>query len=67
MHTEGLLVQEEALRLFEQFSDPRTMDFARKHRDGVARFGCFPHRNNVLGRVSSTDELAFLQTPGSRL
>jgi uncharacterized protein (DUF924 family) len=52
--------------LFEQLTDPRTADFARRHRDVIARFGRFPHRNAVLGRVSSAEELAFLQTPGSR-
>ena len=59
-------VQEVALPLFERFSDPRTADFATRHRDVIARFGRFPHRNVLLGRVSSADELAFLQTPGSR-
>jgi uncharacterized protein (DUF924 family) len=66
MHAEDLAVQESALPLFEQFSDPRTADFARRHRDVIARFGRFPHRNAALGRVSSAEELAFLQTPGSR-
>jgi uncharacterized protein (DUF924 family) len=66
MHSEDLAVQEAALPLFERFSDPRTADFARRHRDVIARFGRFPHRNAALGRVSSTEELAFLQTPGSR-
>ena len=66
MHSEDLAVQEAALPLFEQFTDPRTIDFARKHRDVIARFGRFPHRNAALGRVSSAEELAFLQTPGSR-
>lgn len=66
MHAEDLAVQEAALPLFERFSDPRTADFARRHRDVIARFGRFPHRNTLLGRVSSADELAFLQTPGSR-
>ncbi|WP_341882104.1 DUF924 family protein [Synechococcus sp. UW140] len=41
-------------------------DFARPHRDVIARFGRFPHRNALLGRESSAEELAFLQTPGSR-
>ncbi|MEA5417155.1 DUF924 family protein [Synechococcus sp. BA-132 BA5] len=45
----------------------RTADFARRQRDVIARFGCFPHRNAAMGRVSSAEELAFLQTPGSRL
>jgi uncharacterized protein (DUF924 family) len=52
--------------LFERFSDPRSTDFARRHRDVIARFGRVPHRNALLGRVSSAEELAFLQTPGSR-
>lgn len=66
MHSEDLAVQEAALPLFERFSDPRTAGFARRHRDVIARFGRFPHRNEPLGRVSSAEELAFLQTPGSR-
>ena len=66
MHAEDLSVQESALPLFERFSDARTADFARRHRDVIARFGRFPHRNALLGRVSSAEELAFLQTPGSR-
>ena len=66
MHAEDLAVQEVALPLFERFSDPHTADFARRHMDVIARFGRFPHRNALLGRVSSAEELAFLQTPGSR-
>ncbi|WP_341885127.1 DUF924 family protein [Synechococcus sp. UW140] len=66
MHSEDLVEQEAALPLFERFSDPRTADFARQHRDVIARFGRFPHRNALLGRESSAEELAFLQTPGSR-
>ena len=66
MHSEELAMQEAALPLFERFSDPRTADFACRHRDVIARFGRFPHRNAALGRVSSAAELAFLQTPGSR-
>jgi uncharacterized protein (DUF924 family) len=66
MHSEDLAVQDAALPLFEQFSELRTADFARGHREVIARFGRFPHRNAVLGRGSSLEELAFLQTPGSR-
>jgi uncharacterized protein (DUF924 family) len=65
MHSEDLAVQEAALPLFQRFCDPRTADFARRHRDVIARFGRFPHRNAALGRPSSAEELAFLQTPGS--
>jgi len=66
MHSEELAVQEAALPLFEQFSDARTAEFARRHRDVIARFRRFPHRNAALGRVSGAEELAFLKTPGSR-
>jgi uncharacterized protein (DUF924 family) len=65
MHSEELAVQEASLPLFSQFVDARTADFALRHRDVIARFGRFPHRNAALGRESSAAELAFLQTPGS--
>jgi len=65
MHAEDLAVQAESLPLFERFTDPRTAEFVRRHHDVIARFGRFPHRNALLGRVSSVEELAFLQTPGS--
>lgn len=47
--------------LFEDF-----LKYARQHRDVVARFGRFPHRNAILGRASTSDELVFLEQPGSR-
>jgi uncharacterized protein (DUF924 family) len=42
------------------------LDYAHKHREVVARFGRFPHRNAILGRRSSADETEFLKQPGSR-
>jgi len=47
--------------LFEGF-----LDYARKHREVVARFGRFPHRNELLGRPSTPEEIEFLKQPGSR-
>jgi len=47
--------------LFEGF-----LDYARKHREVVARFGRFPHRNELLGRTSTPEEIEFLKQPGSR-
>ena len=41
------------------------LDYAVRHRDVIARFGRFPHRNAALGRTSTAEELAFLQQPGS--
>ncbi|EJN10046.1 DUF924 family protein [Herbaspirillum sp. YR522] len=40
-------------------------EYARRHRDVIAQFGRFPHRNAILGRTSSAEELAFLRQPGS--
>jgi uncharacterized protein (DUF924 family) len=65
MHSEDLAVQTASLPLFERYSDPRTAEFARRHCDVIARFGRFPHRNAALGRISSAEERAFLETPGS--
>ena len=45
--------------------DPAWLEWAVKHRDVIARFGRFPHRNAVLGRASTPDEEAFLQQPES--
>ncbi len=66
-HSEDLAVQEAAIPLFARFTDPRTLEFARRHRDVIARFGRFPDRNAILGRISGEAEKSFLKTPGSRL
>lgn len=42
------------------------LDYAERHRQVIRRFGRFPHRNEMLGRSSTAQELAFLQQPGSR-
>ena len=75
-HAEELAAQNHAVERFQQllqqcapseqklFAD--YLDYAERHRQVIQRFGRFPHRNEVLGRSSSADELAFLQQPGSR-
>lgn len=69
-HAEDLAMQDRSVALFEALAtgDPYfddTLDYARRHRDIVQRFGRFPHRNAILGRASTPDEIAFLQQPGS--
>lgn len=69
-HAEDLAMQDEAVRLFKalEAADPAQQlnrDYAERHRVIVARFGRFPHRNAILGRASTAEELAFLETPGS--
>ena len=65
MHSEDLAIQERSLPLFERLTNPKTHEYAVKHRDIIARFGRFPHRNAILGRPSSDEEVEFLTQPGS--
>jgi uncharacterized protein (DUF924 family) len=69
-HAEDLAVQERAVALFkalaEETGEPGNLSWAEKHAVVVRRFGRFPHRNAILGRVSTPEELAFLQEQGSR-
>jgi uncharacterized protein (DUF924 family) len=69
-HAEDLAAQRESLALHAALArdDPALAsqeDYAKRHAVIVERFGRFPHRNLVLGRVSTDEELAFLQQPGS--
>ena len=63
-HAEDLAAQDEGVRLTEALGDPEYLRFARLHRDIIVRFGRFPHRNPILGRASTADELAFLAEGG---
>jgi uncharacterized protein (DUF924 family) len=69
-HAEDLLAQERSLALFgalaSESGDPGTVQWAEKHAAIIRRFGRFPHRNAILGRASTAEEVAFLQQPGSR-
>ena len=65
MHSEDLSVQDRSLPLFRKYCSARTHDYAVRHRDIIAMFGRFPHRNKILGRPSSDEERAFLTQPGS--
>jgi uncharacterized protein (DUF924 family) len=69
-HSEQLADQLESLRLFEQLERDAPaltglLEWARKHHEIVVRFGRFPHRNAVLGRSSTAEEIEFLKQPGS--
>jgi uncharacterized protein (DUF924 family) len=66
MHSESQVIQAESVRLYERNGLADNLDFARRHQAIVERFGRYPHRNAVLGRPSTPEELAFLQEPGSR-
>lgn len=63
MHSEALVEQDRSLELYAPLGD-ESMRFAIMHRDIVVRFGRFPHRNVVLGRVTTAQEQAFLNEGG---
>jgi uncharacterized protein (DUF924 family) len=65
MHSESVVVHTQALALFTQLGMESNLDFERRHKTIVDRFGRYPHRNAILGRTSSAQELAFLSEPGS--
>jgi len=64
MHSEDLAVQEEGLVYFARLDNPEVMKAAKEHADIIRRFGRFPHRNHVLGRVSTPAERGFLDSGG---
>lgn len=66
-HSEDIADQNLSVELFEPLDDGTTnwLEYAHRHRDIVARFGRFPHRNAALGRDSTPEEEAFLEEPNS--
>ncbi|UYN99268.1 MAG: DUF924 domain-containing protein [Devosia sp.] len=66
MHAESLVIQDEGVRLFKAYGDDNALEFMRKHRETVARFGRFPFRNKALGRTSTPEEVAYMQEQGDR-
>ncbi len=74
-HSEALEDQETSVRLFERLVDDSrpgfldlvssTLEYAIAHRDVIARFGRFPHRNGILGRTNTPEEEDYLAQPGA--
>jgi uncharacterized protein (DUF924 family) len=69
-HSEDAAVQQRSLALFgalaTETGERGALEWAEKHAEVIRRFGRYPHRNAVLGRASTPEELAFLVQPGSR-
>ena len=65
MHSESAVVHAQAIDLFSQPGMEDTLRFELRHKDIIDRFGRYPHRNALLGRISTPEELAFLSAPGS--
>ena len=64
-HSESPAIHEIAVTLFGSLDDPDSLEYELQHKAIVDRFGRYPHRNKVLSRESTADEIAFLETPGS--
>lgn len=63
-HSEAMAEQHRSVALFEALDNQHVLDYAVAHRDVIARFGRFPHRNAELGRVNTAEEEAWLDAGG---
>lgn len=64
MHSESLLIHDEAVRLFEDLGNSEALRYERLHRDVIARFGRYPGRNAALDRENTDAELQYLKEHG---
>lgn len=65
MHSESKVIHEHAVKLFDQKGLEENLKFEMLHKKIIDRFGRFPHRNKILGRASTPEEIDFLKEPGS--
>lgn len=65
MHSESEIIHQQAVKLFSQKGLEFNLDFELKHKVIIDRFGRYPHRNKILGRESTDEELEFLTQKGS--
>ena len=66
MHSESRKIHVLAEALYRKFAPADNLDFELRHKAIIDRFGRYPHRNSILGRVSTAEEIEFLKQPGSR-
>ena len=66
MHSESAIIHLQAERLFASLGPGDSYDSELRHKAIIERFGRYPHRNELLGRQSTAEELGFLREPGSR-
>ena len=65
MHSESPAIHAVALELYRKHGNQNNLDFEIRHRNIIERFGRYPHRNAILGRQSTEEEIEFLKQPGS--
>ncbi len=66
MHSESRAIHAQAVVLFTRLGDEGSLRFEKAHQAIIERFGRYPHRNAILGRASTLEEMQFLREPGSR-
>ncbi len=64
-HAEDISHQDRSVALFTELGDGEYLDYAQRHRDVIATYGRFPHRNQALGRPSTDAEARYLAQPGA--
>ncbi len=65
MHSESLAIHEQAVKVFDEPGIEDNLKFEYAHKKIIDRFGRYPHRNAILGRASTAEEVVFLKQPGS--
>jgi uncharacterized protein (DUF924 family) len=65
MHSESPIIHETAVELFKALGEEGSLDYEYKHKKIIDRFGRYPHRNKILGRSSTPEEIEFLKGPDS--
>ena len=65
MHSESSFIHLQAVELFRMLGDDDTLDYEMRHKAIIDKFGRYPHRNEILGRASTKEEIAFLAQPNS--
>jgi len=65
MHSESKVIHQQALEIYQLHGVKGSLDFEIKHKEIIDKFGRYPHRNKVLGRESTVEEIEFLKGPNS--
>lgn len=65
MHSESIVIHNKAVPIFERLGKESTLRFELRHKEIIESFNRYPHRNKILGRESTAEEIKFLQQPGS--
>ena len=65
MHSESRIIHQQAVKYFEKLGIESYLDFEMKHKAIIDKFGRYPHRNLILGRCSTDEEMEFLKLPNS--